>query len=279
MPMVQDLVRSLTGKDPNRGVNPDEVVAVGAAIQGGVLGGEVKDVLLLDVTPLTLGLETLGSVMTPLIERNTTIPVKKSQVFSTAEDNQTAVDIHVLQGERPMASDNMSLGRFRLEGIPMAPRGIPQVEVTFDIDANGILNVSAKDKASGREQKVTITASTNLTKAEIDRMMKDAEANRAEDARRKSVVEVRNQADTVAYAAEKLIKENGGADHGALQEKVSALRQAMNGEDVSRMQSLMQEVQQAVQAAAAQTASSESPEPEPQANPQGEVVDGEFKEA
>ncbi len=278
MPMVQDLVRSLTGKDPNRGVNPDEVVSVGAAIQGGVLGGEVKDVLLLDVTPLTLGLETLGSVMTPLIERNTTIPVKKSQVFSTADDNQTAVDIHVLQGERPMAGDNMSLGRFRLEGIPMAPRGIPQVEVTFDIDANGILNVSAKDNASGREQKVTITASTNLNKAEIDRMMKDAEANRAEDARRKSVVEVRNQADTVAYAAEKMMKDNGGTDHGALQEKVAALRQAMNGEDISRMQSLMQEVQQAVQAAA-QTAPTGEPEAEPQTTRQGDVVDGEFKEA
>ncbi|NMB60051.1 MAG: molecular chaperone DnaK, partial [Chloroflexi bacterium] len=178
MPMVQELVRSLTGKEPNRGVNPDEVVAVGAAIQGGVLGGEVKDVLLLDVTPLTLGLETLGGVMTPLIERNTTIPVRKSQVFSTADDNQTAVDIHVLQGERPMAADNMSLGRFRLEGIPMAPRGIPQIEVTFDIDANGILNVSAKDKASGHEQKVTITASTNLNKSEIERLVKDAEANR-----------------------------------------------------------------------------------------------------
>jgi molecular chaperone DnaK len=276
MPMVQELVRSLTGKEPNRGVNPDEVVAIGAAIQGGVLGGEVKDVLLLDVTPLTLGLETLGSVMTPLIERNTTIPVKKSQVFSTADDNQTAVDIHVLQGERPMAADNMSLGRFRLEGIPMAPRGVPQVEVTFDIDANGILNVSAKDNASGREQKVTITASTNLNKTEIDRLMKDAEANRVEDERRKAMVEIRNQADTVAYSAEKLIKENGGADHGELQEKVNALRQAMNGEDVSRMQNLMQEIQQAMQAAPQpETASA----PDNGENPQGEVVEGEFKEA
>jgi len=279
MPMVQELVRSLTGKEPNRGVNPDEVVAVGAAIQGGVLGGEVKDVLLLDVTPLTLGLETLGSVMTPLIERNTTIPVKKSQVFSTAEDNQTAVDIHVLQGERPMAGDNMSLGRFRLEGIPMAPRGIPQIEVTFDIDANGILNVSAKDKASGREQKVTITASTNLNKSEIDRLIKDAEANRSDDARRKTVVETRNQADTVAYAAEKIIKDNGGADHAALQEKINALRQAMNGEDVSRMQNLMQEVQQAMQSAASQTTASDSQSPVQEASPQGDVVDGEFKEA
>jgi molecular chaperone DnaK len=279
MPMVQELVRSLTGKDPNRGVNPDEVVAVGAAIQGGVLGGEVKDILLLDVTPLTLGLETLGSVMTPLIERNTTIPVKKSQVFSTAEDSQTAVDIHVLQGERPMAGDNMSLGRFRLEGIPMAPRGVPQVEVTFDIDANGILNVSAKDKASGREQKVTITASTNLNKSEIDRLVKDAEANRSDDTRRKAVVETRNQADTVAYAAEKVIKENGGADHGALQEKVNALKQAMNGDDVLRMQSLMQEIQQAMQAVPQNNGAGETPAPEAQAAGSGDVVDGEFKDA
>lgn len=277
MPMVQELVHSLTGKDPNRGVNPDEVVAIGAAIQGGVLGGEVKDVLLLDVTPLTLGLETLGSVLTPLIERNTTIPVRKSQVFSTADDNQTAVDIHVLQGERPMAADNMSLGRFRLEGIPMSPRGIPQVEVTFDIDANGILNVSAKDKASGREQKVTITASTNLNKAEIDRLMKDAEAHKAEDDQRKSVVEVRNQADTIAYSAEKLIKEKGESVDTALQEKVNVLRQAINGDDVNRMQSLMQEVQQAMQTV--QQMPSNEPAPESGENPQGEVVEGEFKEA
>ena len=280
MPMVQELVRSLTGKDPNRGVNPDEVVAVGAAIQGGVLGGEVKDILLLDVTPLTLGLETLGSVMTPLIERNTTIPVKKSQVFSTADDNQTAVDIHVLQGERPMAGDNMSLGRFRLDGIPMAPRGIPQVEVTFDIDANGILNVSAKDKASGHEQKVTITASTNLNKSEIDRLVKDAEANRSDDARRKTVVEARNQADTVVYAAEKVIKENSGTDHAALQEKVNELKQAMNGEDASRMQSLMQEIQTALQAVPQNNAAGNPvPEAEAQGTPQGDVVDGEFKDA
>lgn len=280
MPMVQELVRSLTGKEPNRGVNPDEVVAVGAAIQGGVLGGEVKDVLLLDVTPLTLGLETLGGVMTPLIERNTTIPVRKSQVFSTADDNQTAVDIHVLQGERPMAADNMSLGRFRLEGIPMAPRGIPQIEVTFDIDANGILNVSAKDKASGHEQKVTITASTNLNKSEIERLVKDAEANRSEDARRKTVVETRNQADTVVYAAEKLMKENGGTDHGSLQDKVNELKKAMNGEDVSRMQRLMQEVQTAMQSIPQNnSAGNPVPEAEVQGTPQGDVVDGEFKDA
>ena len=182
MPMVQDLVRSLTnGKEPNKGVNPDEVVAIGAAIQGGVLGGEVKDILLLDVTPLSLGVETLGSVMTMMIERNTTIPVRKTETYSTAADNQTAVDIHVLQGERPMANDNMSLGRFRLDGIPPAPRGIPQVEVTFDIDANGILHVTAKDKASGKEQKITITASTNLNKNDIDRMVQEARQNEAAD--------------------------------------------------------------------------------------------------
>ena len=185
MPMVQDLVRSLTNKDPHNGVNPDEVVSVGAAIQAGVLGGDVKDVLLLDVTPLSLGLETLGSVMTVLIERNTTIPVRKTEVFSTAEDNQTAVDVHVLQGERPMANDNMSLGRFRLECIPLAPRGIPQVEVTFDIDANGIINVSAKDKATGKEQNVTITASTNLDQNEIERMVQQARENEAEDRNRR----------------------------------------------------------------------------------------------
>jgi molecular chaperone DnaK len=280
MPMVQDLVRSLTGKDPNRGVNPDEVVAIGAAIQGGVLGGDVKDILLLDVTPLTFGLETLGGVFTPLIERNTTIPVRKSQIFSTAEDNQTAVDVHVLQGERPMAGDNMSLGRFRLEGIPMAPRGIPQVEVTFDIDANGILNVSARDKASGREQKVTITASTNLNKTEIDRLMKDAEAHKVEDEKRKAIVEVRNQADTVAYSAEKLIKDKGEAEGAKLQEMVTALRQVINGEDILKMQTLMQELQQAMQSAQqTPTEPTASTTPESGENPQGEVVEGEFKEA
>ena len=190
MPMVQELVRKVTGgKEPNKGVNPDEVVSVGAAIQGGVLAGEVKDVLLLDVTPLSLGVETLGGVMTKLIERNTTIPVKKTEVFSTAEDSQTAVDIHVLQGERAMAKDNMTLGRFRLDGIPPAPRGIPQVEVTFDIDANGIINVAAKDKATGKEQKVTITASTNLNKNEIDRMVKEAAQHKAEDDERKQLIE------------------------------------------------------------------------------------------
>ena len=208
--MVQELVRRLTGKEPNRGVNPDEVVAIGASLQGGVLSGEVKDVLLLDVTPLTLGVETLGGVLTPIIERNTTIPVKKSQVFSTAEDNQGAVTIHVLQGERPMAADNMSLGQFNLEGIPPAPRGMPQVEVTFDIDANGILNVSAQDKATGREQKITVTASTNLNKEDIDRMVRQAEINKAADQRRKELIEARNQADQLAYVSERSLKDLDG---------------------------------------------------------------------
>jgi len=204
MPMVQDLVRKLTnGKEPNKGVNPDEVVAIGAAIQGGVLGGEVKDILLLDVTPLSLGVETMGSVMTKMIERNTTIPVRKTETYSTAADNQTAVDIHVLQGERPMAGDNMSLGRFRLDGLPPAPRGVPQVEVTFDIDANGILHVTAKDKASGKEQKVTITASTNLNKSDIDRMVNESRAHEAEDKKRRELIEVKNNADSLVYQTEK----------------------------------------------------------------------------
>jgi chaperone protein DnaK len=203
MPMVQELVRQLTnGKEPNKGVNPDEVVSIGAAIQGGVLGGEVKDVLLLDVTPLSLGVETLGGVMTKLIERNTTIPVKKTEVFSTAEDSQTSVDIHVLQGERPLAADNMTLGRFRLDGIPPAPRGIPQVEVTFDIDANGILSVTAKDKATSKEQKVTITASTNLNKNDVERMVREASQHKEEDEKRKALIEARNMGDSTAYQAE-----------------------------------------------------------------------------
>jgi molecular chaperone DnaK len=231
MPMVQDLVRSLTNKEPHKGVNPDEVVAVGAAIQAGVLGGEVKDVLLLDVTPLSLGLETLGGVMTVLIERNTTIPVKKTEVFSTAEDNQTAVDIHVLQGERPMAADNMTLGHFRLEGIPPAPRGLPQVEVTFDIDANGILNVTARDKATGREQKVTITASTNLSQGEIERMVQQAREHQSEDRKHRELVEARNNADSLAYQTEKTLTELGekvpASERQNIQSKIDALKARM----------------------------------------------------
>ncbi|HTP10416.1 MAG TPA: molecular chaperone DnaK [Anaerolineae bacterium] len=249
MPMVQQLVRELTGgKEPNKSVNPDEVVAIGAAIQAGVMGGEVKDVLLLDVTPLSLGLETLGSVMTTLIPRNTTIPYKKSEVFSTADDNQTAVDIHVLQGERPMAADNMTLGRFRLEGIPPAPRGLPQVEVTFDIDANGILHVTAKDNATGKEQQITITASTNLNKQDIDRMVQDAQRNASQDNRRREVIQARNEADTTIYQAEKSLRDLGEkvapTDRSRVETKIAELKSAMNGEDIQKIRSLISELQQ-----------------------------------
>ena len=250
MPMVQQLVRELTGgKEPNKSVNPDEVVAIGAAIQAGVMGGEVKDVLLLDVTPLSLGLETLGSVMTTLIPRNTTIPYKKSEVFSTADDSQTAVDIHILQGERPMAADNMTLGRFRLEGIPPALRGLPQIEVTFDIDANGILHVMAKDKATGKEQQITITASTNLNKQDIDRMVQDAQHNASQDNRRREVIQARNEADTIIYQAEKSLRDLGEkvapADRVQVETKIAELKSAMNGEDTQKIRSLIGELQQA----------------------------------
>jgi len=244
MPMVQVLIKELTGKEGNKSVNPDEVVSVGAAIQGGVLAGDVEDVLLLDVTPLSLGVETLGGVMTTLIPRNTTVPVKKSETFSTAEDSQTAVDIHVLQGEREMAADNMSLGRFRLEGIPAAARGVPQIEVTFDIDANGILNVSARDKASGQEQRVTITASTNLKKEEVDRLVQDAKQHEGEDKRRRALVEVRNQADAVIYQVEKTLKEQGIDATAELESKIRDLKGAMQGEDMARIQSLTNELNQ-----------------------------------
>ena len=277
MPAVQELVRQLTGKEPNKSVNPDEVVAVGAAIQGGVLGGQVKDVLLLDVTPLSLGVETLGSVMTAIIERNTTIPVRRSQVFSTAEDNQTAVDIHVLQGERPMAADNMSLGRFRLDGIPAAMRGQPQIEVTFDIDANGILNVAARDQASGKEQKVTITASTNLSKTEVERLVHQAQENQAADARRRQLVEARNQADAVIYQTESLLKSSNGSTPPALKRELEAklgeLRQAMAGEDAARIQQLAAEIQQNA-ARLGQAPHSASPSSRDEG-----VVEGEFQEA
>jgi molecular chaperone DnaK len=299
MPMVQELVRSITQKEPHKGVNPDEVVAVGAAIQAGVLGGEVKDVLLLDVTPLSLGVETLGDVMTTLIERNTTIPVKKSEVFSTAEDNQTAVDIHVLQGERPMAKDNMTLGRFRLEGIMPAARGIPQVEVTFDIDANGIINVAAKDKATGKEQKVTITASTNLDQSEIDRMVNEAREHETEDRQRRELIEARNNADSLAYQTEKTLRDLGdkvpASERQNIEDKITAIRSAIEGDDIARIKSLQDDLQNAfhalnqqLYAQQAQEAPSQAESPFPGGNgngsgpahdDEGEVIEGEFHEA
>lgn len=287
MPMVQQLVRELTGKEPNKGVNPDEVVAVGAAIQAGVLGGEVRDVLLLDVTPLSLGVETLGGVMTTIIERNTTIPVRRSEVFSTAEDNQTAVDIHVLQGERPMAAHNMSLGRFRLEGIPSAPRGVPQIEVTFDIDANGILNVSAKDKATGREQRVTITATTNLGKSEIERLVEEARKHEAEDRRQRELVEARNHADSMIYQAEKLVGEQGkdlpAELRSELQNKISDLRAAVPGDEFERIRRLTAELQQVMSRAAQAAPQGSATQPDNgqarQTSTEGDVVEGEFREA
>jgi len=252
MPMVQELVRQMTGKEPNRTVNPDEVVALGAALQGGVLAGDVTDVLLLDVTPLSLGLETLGSVMTTLIPRNTTIPSRKTEVFSTAEDNQMAVDIRVLQGERPMAADNNALGVFRLDGIPPAPRGIPQVEVTFDIDANGILNVTAQDKATGQSQAITITASTNLNDTDIDRMVREAEQNASNDQQRRDGIEARNMADQVIYQTEKSLQNLNGQAPAELREqvesKISDLKAAINSDDTERIKQLTGEVQQAAMA-------------------------------
>ena len=252
MPAVQDMVKQVFGKEPHKGVNPDEVVAIGAAIQAGVLKGEVKDILLLDVTPLSLGVETQGGVMTVLIPRNTTIPTSKTETFSTAADAQTSVEVHVLQGERPLASENKSLGRFMLDGILPAPRGAPQIDVTFDIDANGILNVSAKDKATGKEQRVVIQSSSGLTEAEIQKMVRDAEAHAAEDARRREEIEVRNQADSAHYQAEKLLREQGATlpeqARSQVAEKSAAVKRALDANDVSAMRSAMQELQQAMMA-------------------------------
>ena len=258
IPAVQALVKQYTGKDPNQSVNPDEVVAVGAAIQAGVLAGEVKDIVLLDVTPLTLGIETLGGVMTPLVQRNTTIPVSKSQVFSTADDNQTAVDIHVLQGERPMARDNKSLGMFRLDGIPPAMKGMPQIEVTFDIDANGIVNVTAKDKATNKEQKITITNSSNLSEADIDKMVKEAEANASEDKKKKEEAETRNNAQSMISAADRIVKDFEGkisdSDKAKLDEQKEALKKALDEnkpyEEINKLSEDLQQTMYAISQAA-----------------------------
>ncbi|QGU95509.1 molecular chaperone DnaK [Clostridium bovifaecis] len=249
IPAVQDAVKKFTGKEPSKGVNPDEVVAMGAAIQAGVLTGDVKDVLLLDVTPLTLGIETMGGVATPLIERNTTIPTKKSQIFSTAADNQTSVEIHIVQGERKMAAGNKSLGRFQLSDIPPAPRGIPQIEVTFDLDANGILNVSAKDKGTGKEANITITASTNLSDDEIDKAVKEAEKFAAEDEKRKEAVDAKNNADSVVYQTEKTLKDLGdkvsAEDKKTVEEKLEALKKVKDGEDVEAIKKATTELTEA----------------------------------
>jgi len=246
MPKIQQLVRDFFGKDPHKGVNPDEVVAVGAAVQAGILAGDVKDVLLLDVTPLSLGVETLGGVTTKLIERNTTIPTKKTETFSTAADNQTSVEIHVLQGEREMARDNRTLGTFHLVGIPSAPRGVPQVEVTFDIDANGILNVSAKDVATGKTQAITITSSSGLAKDEVEKMVKDAQAHADEDKRLREVADLRNQADNLAHSLEKLVKENREklpeSEVTAAEEAIAASRKASEGDDAAALKSALEQV-------------------------------------
>jgi len=289
MPAVQEAVRKVFGKEPHKGVNPDEVVGLGAAIQAGVLGGEVKDVLLLDVTPLTLAIETLGGVTTPLIERNTTIPVRRSQIFSTAADGQTQVEIHVTQGERPMSADNKTLGRFMLDGIPPAPRGIPQIDVTFDIDANGILNVSAQDKATGREQKITITASSGLSEQEIQHMVGEAEQHRAEDQQRRERVEARNKADNLAYQADKLLREQGdkmpSGVRSTLESQANELRGVLETADTSELRRRSQELVQILQQAGAAMYEQAGPTPPPggEGGPSGggdeDVVEGEYKEA
>lgn len=286
MPAVQRLVRELTGKEPHKGVNPDEVVAIGAAIQAAVLAGEIKDVLLLDVTPLSLGVETLGGIMHVLIPRNTTIPVRKSEIFTTAEDGQTAVEIHVLQGERPMAADNITLGRFRLEGIPPAPRGVPQIEVTFDIDANGILNVSARDLATGREQKITITASTNLTQEEIERMIKEAQQYAEQDRRKRELAETRNQADSLIYSIEKLLREVGDRispeDRRELEARIAEVKEAMKGDDIGAIRRAMERLQQASYRLSEKMYGAQTrPGGDGQRPPEGErredVVEGEYR--
>jgi len=293
MPAVQEAVKKLFGKEPHKGVNPDEVVAVGAAIQAGVLGGDVKDILLLDVTPLTLSIETLGGVATPLIERNTTIPTRKSQVFSTAADNQNQVEINVLQGERPMAVDNKSLGKFVLDGIPPAPRGVPQIEVTFDIDANGIINVTAADKATSRSQHITITASSGLSDDEVERMRKDAESHKAEDDKRKELVEAHNTADSAVYTAEKTLKDLGdkvpAASKQEIEDLVAKTRATLDTEDAAAMKAATEALMERLQKLGAEAYQGGAAPGGPDAGPGGDagsgpaggedVVDGEFKEA
>jgi len=287
MPAVQDRVRAFFGKEPHKGVNPDEVVAIGAAIQAGVLGGDVKDILLLDVTPLSLSIETLGGVATQQIERNTTIPTRRSQIFSTASDSQTQVEIHVLQGERPMAADNKSLGKFILDGIPPAPRGVPQIEVTFDIDANGILKVTAQDKATGRSQHITITASSGLSEVEVEKMRKDAEAHAEEDRKRKELIEARNNADNTAYAAEKALRDFGDKVPEYIRTEVEAkateVRKVAEGEDVAAIRTatealgeIIQKIGGAVYQGSAAPEGEAGPNPNPEAGP--DVVEGEVKE-
>jgi molecular chaperone DnaK len=298
VPKLQQIVKDFFAKEPNRSVNPDEVVAIGAAVQGGVLTGEVKDILLLDVTPLTLSIETLGGVATQLIQRNTTIPTKKSEVFSTAADGQTSVEVHVLQGERPMARDNKTLGRFHLDGIPPAPRGVPQIEVTFDIDANGIVHVAAKDRATGKENKITITSNSGLKKEDIDKAVKEAQAHEAEDKQRREEIEVRNRADNLAYATEKSLKDLGdkipAETKTELEAKVKAVRDALNGTDVEAVKSATETLMQASHKMAEQAykAAGEAPGgagpagPEASGQPGGQaggqkkddVVDAEFEE-
>jgi len=288
-PAIQRLVRDYFGKEPHKGINPDEVVGVGAAIQAGVLAGEVKDILLLDVTPLTLSIETLGGVATPLIERNTTIPVRKSQTFSTAADGQTQVEIHVLQGERPMAADNKTLGRFILDGVPPAPRGIPQIEVTFDIDADGILNVSAEDKATGREQHITITASSGLSKDEVDQMVKDSKRYASEDRKRKEQVEARNAADTIIYQAEKTLREQGDkvpADvRNDVESHISGLRSILDTGSAEEVRRRAQELSDSLQKVGAAMYEQQAPPPPPDGEADGapgsdeDIVEGEFREA
>ena len=284
IPAIQRLVRQMLGKEPNQSVNPDEVVAVGAAVQAGVLSGEVKDILLLDVTPLSLGVETLGGVMTKMIPRNTTIPTKKTEVFSTAVDNQTNVEIHVLQGEREFARDNKSLGTFRLDGIPPAPRGVPQIEVTFDIDANGILNVTAKDKASGKAQSITISGSSTLSKEEVERMVREAEMNAAADRERREKVDMKNQADSLAHQAERQIKDLGdklpAADKNKIEALVKDLREAINQENWDRIKTLSNDLQQTLHTVNTnlyqQAGSSTSTEP--RSSSDGDVIDADFSE-